>query len=202
MLLAHVEKDGTQIIDKTVSFDTFNADKYGCGGAFGQLPVLKLPNGKVLGQKNAILRLISQMHKALTGECLYPGNANPMQSYIIDQWMSKADDFFDVMIHFTVWQTNKDENFTNFICEWLPKWLSNVENHFATMKTKWLAGTNITRADFACGSHIVRMAYNPTYENKHIVETVIGKYPMTKAWAENFRDYTKEWFANNNHYKY
>jgi len=97
---------------------------------------------------------------------------------------------------------NKDEHFTNFICEWLPNFLSNMEKHLASRKVKWLAGNNITLADFNVGAHVMRLAYNPRYENKHIVQTVIAKYPLSKAWAEQFRDYTQEWFGCNNEYQF
>ena len=80
-------------------------DKYGCGGAFGQLPALKLPSGELCGQTSAILRTIAQKYKLKSGGCLYPGAADPMQSYVIDQWMHKADDFFNKMIDFTVHRT-------------------------------------------------------------------------------------------------
>jgi len=77
-----------------------------------------------------------------------------------------------------------------------------MESHFDTMKTKWLAANYMTLADFVVGAHILRLAYNPKYKNKHIIESIIGKYPKSKAWAENFRDFAMPWFEKNNQYPY
>jgi len=69
-------------------------------------------------------------------------------------------------------------------------------------KCKWLCGDHITLGDFAIGVHLMKVSYNPKFENEHIVRAVISKYPHVEKWLAHFVDYTAEWWAKNNIYNY
>jgi len=91
MVIGHLDLGDTTITDNLIPIKEFSANKHKHGGEFGQLPVLVRPDGKFMGQTCAIIRFLSQKHKAKTGECLYPAHADPMTSYWIDFCLEKND---------------------------------------------------------------------------------------------------------------
>ena len=205
MIIGHLDLAGDEIKNTNVNFPDFVKDKHTYGGAFGQLPALKMPDGELRGQNGAIARFLAKKYKTKTGGCLYPSHADAMTSYWIDSWIDKQDEIFKQYGKFTIplfdAYKEKDKHFLEFITKWLPNFLSTIESTLEKNDTKWLAGNEISLADFAIGCHIVRLAYNHRYENQHIIRAVIAKNPKTQAWAEQFRDHTAEWFSNNNSYE-
>ena len=83
------------------------------------------------------------------------------------------DDLFKEYVKFTLpfidAYKKKDEHFLEFITKYFPKFLDTLNTHLIQKKTKWLCADHETLADFALGSHIVRLCYNDKYENLHIM---------------------------------
>lgn len=50
---------------------------------------------------------------------------------------------------------------------------------------KYLVGDCMTMADILFASFLFKLPYNPMYENQHIVEAVIRKYPKVMALSES-----------------
>ena len=69
----------------------------------------------------------------------------------------------------------------------LPKYLSGLEDQLSKKGTRYLTGDQMTIADIAVGSFMFRMVYNNSYENCHIMQAVVSKYPKTVAWATNLK---------------
>lgn len=83
----------------------------------------------------------------------------------------------------------------------LPARLQKIEEHLEKSKTKFLCADHVTLADFAYGTHILKHAYNHKFEYEHIIKVALSKYPKTKAWAENFKDYVwNYWTEKGNHH--
>ena len=79
--------------DNCISFDVFARKKKGGAYPYGQLPVLYLDDGTVMSQSNTILRYVCAKYKGRNGETLYPGAADPMLSYTIDEIIDFLEEF-------------------------------------------------------------------------------------------------------------
>ena len=80
---------------------------------------------------------------------------------------------------------NKDQNFINFIAKDLPNVLEYWEAYMNKTGKKYLVGDSMTMADILFASFLMKLPYNPRYENQHIVEAVIRKYPKLMALSED-----------------
>lgn len=200
MLMAHIDTGDDTIKHTNIEIKEFFANRDPYSGPFKQLPCMKAPDGTMMGQTNAICRFLAKKYKGKDGSVYYPGSADPKTTYWIDQFIDQQDSWFMEIAKFTVqflsaYKTAKDENFVNYITKLFPARLEKIEYHLGKHKHKWLCADHPTLADFAMGVHIIRIAYNDKYEYEHIIRAVMENYPLTKAWAENFRDYTKEWWT-------
>lgn len=200
MLVAHLDLGQDVFKDTPVGLQDFFADKAKYGGRFAQLPALKMENGYIMTQNNAVCRFLAKSYRGKDGTCFYPGAADPMLTYQIDQWVDQQDPRFAEIIPFTVpfldsYKTGKEDHFVAYITEKLPAHLQKLEDHFTKNKTKYLCADHPTLADFSMGTHIIRLAYNHKYEYEHIVRAVVMNYPLTQAWIERFRDYISPWWT-------
>lgn len=87
MLIAHLDLGQDKIKDVTVALPEFVANKAKHGGRFGQLPALKLADGTIMGQTNALCRFLAKSYKGKDGTNFYPGPSDPMATYWIDQFV-------------------------------------------------------------------------------------------------------------------
>jgi len=94
----------------------------------------------------------------------------------------------------------KEKHFGIHITEFLPKTCAMLESVLKECGTKWLCADHITLGDFAIGTHLMKISYNPRFENEHIIRAVISKYPLVEKWLACFVEYTAEWWAKNNLY--
>jgi glutathione S-transferase len=199
MVIGHLDhKDAVKDTPVTIKDFFANKEKY---GRFGQAPVMKnTETGEMMGQQNAILRYLAKTYNAKDGSSFYPGTKDPMLTLQIDQWVDTQDEWFLAIRTHTVpfldaYKNGKDDEFVKFICDYLPARLEKIENHLKKNKTKFLCSDKVTLADFAIGAHLVKTAWNPKYDQEHIVLAVLAKYPLTHAWAEHFKNYVKDWWA-------
>jgi len=81
----------------------------------------------------------------------------------------------------------KDEHFTQFIIKHFPEFLEKMENKMNKNGTKYLCANNITLADIILGAFFLKLPYNDSYPNQHILQAIMENYPKTKALAENLR---------------
>ena len=90
----------------------------------GQVPVLYLDDGTCMPQSQAIFRYICSTYKGRKGEVLYPGNADPMLSFQIDEIGDNLNELSLYALKF-IYPKNpdykdKDIHFTNFIVKLFP----------------------------------------------------------------------------------
>ena len=165
MIIGHLDLQGDEIKDRQdIGMAEFQANKHEMGGDFGQLPALKLADGTLRSQNKSIARFLSKKYKSKTGDCLYPGHADSMMSYYIDNWLEQQDELAKAYNNWShpiyAGYKEKDKNFLSFISTWMPNFLKKVEDSLDKNGTKWLCADHITLADFAIGCHIVKLAYN------------------------------------------
>ena len=60
-------------------------------------------------------------------------------------------------------------------------------------ETRYLAGNSITMADIGFASIVFKLVTNENYENCHIMQAVLGKFPKLVQYVEvikvDFQDY-------------
>ena len=159
------------------------------------MPALFLDDGTQLTQSEAIARYISRNYKGTNGEDLYP-TRDADTCYEIDLILKdvavinyKLSNF---IIPFYPGYKNKDQLFIEFICKLLPDYLEKIEARLAAHKDKFILGKDITLADFSMATPFFKLSHNDGFEYSHIVDSVISKYPKSRAWIQNFYSINKE----------
>ena len=61
--------------------------------------------------------------------------------------------------------------------------MAGIEERLAK-GTRYLCSDSMTIADIAVASLFFRLVYNDSYENCHIMQAVVNKYPKVVAWME------------------
>ena len=89
-----------QFEDKMVSFQEFGQNKANGVYALGQLPVFYLDDDTQLCQTKAIARYLAKVHAGKNGEVLYAGDADPLQSYQIDEMIDSMEDLSMLAVNF------------------------------------------------------------------------------------------------------
>ena len=147
----------------------------------------------------SILRWVGRNHKGKNGEALYPGGDDAELSYEIDSLCDTLGDQTSLFVCFLFEQNpgykDKDEHFTQWIVKHFPKFLAGLEERLAK-GTRYLCSDNMTIADIAVGSLFFSMVYNDSYENCHIMQAVVNKYPKVVAWMEIMKNDFEETLKN------
>ena len=64
-----------------------------------------------------------------------------------------------------------------------------------------MAANYMTIADLTCSAPFFRLTHNKLYENSHILEVVIDKYPNVKTWMKEMITIFKP-FIDSQNYRY
>ena len=162
---------------------------------YGQLPVLYLDDGTQLCQSMSILRYVCANHKTKNGDVLYPGLADPMLSWEIDNSCDDVTDSFKGglgdLIHAKVGTDAYDTIFTEYILKKFPEALTKLEAKLGS--TKYMVSNNLTMADIFFASLMFMMTYNDDYEHCHILQAVVQKYPKVQAYVNTLLSDFKFW---------
>jgi glutathione S-transferase len=119
----------------------------------------------------------------------YPGNSDPMLSYKIDKLLAETDAVFLKTINAFILPMhpgfkNKDVHFTSFITGDFHVELAKLDDLLAKSNGKYLFGDQLTVADCSIGSHMLKIAHNPIYDNSLILREIVDQYPRVKAWFD------------------
>ena len=140
----------------------------------GQIPILHLDDGTQMTQSNAIARYVGASYKGRNGEVLYPGNADPMLSFKIDDFMEDTEELIYKcakwhIVPFLPQYKEKDDHFVTFITTKFPNYLQKIEERLTKSQTKYMFASHITLADICFASFLIQFPYNDAYDYQHIV---------------------------------
>ena len=76
----------------------------------------------------------------------------------------------------------KDKHFAAFLIKVWPEWLAKLETKISQSEGPYLLGKSVTLADLVISANFFKLSHDDTYENCHILESVIDQYPKVKAW--------------------
>ena len=134
------------------------------------------------------------------GEHLYPTPSEPELAYEIDVLCDTLEEFNQMCIKFLVpvhpEYKNRDEHFTKFITKGFPAYLKMLDEKLKENGGhKYLLSDEMTLADIIVGSYFLKLCYNDMYDNQHICQAVLSKFPKVNEWAErigsDFGDFFK-----------
>ena len=144
----------------------------------------------------AILRYVCAKYKTKNGDSLYPGHADPMLTWEIDNACEDTNDtFFSQdfikLITSKVGTDAYDTVFTEYILKKFPEALAKLEAKLGS--TKYLVSNNLTMADIHFASIVFQKTYNDDYEHCHILQAVVQKFPKVQAYVNTLLADFKFW---------
>ncbi|CDW82060.1 glutathione s-transferase [Stylonychia lemnae] len=158
---------------------------------FGQVPVLKVEEGKYLTQSLSILRYLGSQYG------YYP--SDPFLAYQVDSIVDSLQDFTASLM-----KAREDENpekLKENLAEWtsvtLPKFLTAFENRLiANGNNRNIVGESYTIADFVLLSVIYNRFYNEQFQYSSQFLPVFENFQNLTQYAKNLGENFKEYLEN------
>jgi len=120
---------------------------------------------------------------------LYPGLSNPDLAFEIDAIISDAAAFAEPAAKFLVPvhpdYKDRDVHFAAFLVKTWPEWLAKLEAKITENGGSFLLGKKLTLADLVLGSDFFATSHSESFENSHILESVLDQYPKVKSWIKD-----------------
>lgn len=80
---------------------------------------------------------------------------------------------------------DRDVHFASFLVTAWPQWLAKLEAKIAEHGGSFLVGKKLTLADLVLGSAFFATSHSESFENSHILESVLDQYPKVKSWIND-----------------
>jgi (4S)-4-hydroxy-5-phosphonooxypentane-2,3-dione isomerase len=80
---------------------------------------------------------------------------------------------------------DRDVHFAAFLVKAWPQWLAKLEAKITEHGGSFLLGKKLTLADLVLGSDFFATSHSESFENSHILESVLDQYPKVKSWIND-----------------
>ena len=187
MMLAHSGADWEDIIKTGDDWKAFKPTIPG-----GQMPILELADGTMMGQSMAIARFVGKKYG------YYP--ADPMAAYHVDNIIDIAGDVLMNMVKPAFAPAEAKEALTTECFEThAPKFLACLDQYIKD--DGFLVGDSLTLADFLIGGLYCNIMTNP--KGRYGIEDgkwaeFLAKYPKFEAYGKRFAEAIKGWLEKRN----
>ena len=190
MLLKH---KGVAFNDTTITFEQWAEIKQTTPS--GQIPTYQLPNGKVLNQANAILRLLGRQHGYYFNE--------EAEAYNVDWALETHADFWATKTQYVFFGGKEQEAITKGLKQF-EKFNKQIETHLAGTNTRFMASDRLTIADFLVFQIYMGMCHNEATIVPEIQAQFAGKLadtPKVTAYIEVMKTEMASYLATRGAYK-
>ena len=143
----------------------------------GQVPVLELADGTVMGQSLAILRFVGMKFGYMPTDAMEAFHVN----YLVDRFQDIGGLYYKPVF---AAEDAKEALYTQIFDDALPKFLAEIDHYCA--KGSWLVGDKLSIADFTIGGFYANTFKNPACYTPERWAALAEKFPNFHAYGERF----------------